>query len=180
MNDYIESNTYTIFNLLADAKIPMIDSDTIIFEDITLNVMLGMYCSPGLKFAAKEFKEDLEKCSIKTLNALKMYKSLQNLSKLATNYNNLKIAASVANTPLSASAKTPNSDLTEENQIDIDDDLGTISIDLRNTMQELVVLPTNAIDNVDEQSQLEGEDYMSYLVRTEINKKNSITITRSV
>ena len=48
MMDYIDRNSYTISTLLQLANMEANDADALILEDLTLQVQVGMYCSPGL------------------------------------------------------------------------------------------------------------------------------------
>jgi len=161
MVDYIESNIYTMSMLLDLANIKENDADAVTFEDLSLLVLVGMYCSPGLQFAAQPFKTDLEKCSIRTINALKMYKALQSLSKLATTVNDSRIALATPEL-----TRTP-SDNDEVTNIGLDEEINdqdATSIDLRDAMQEST---DGGGDNEQVSSQLENDDFLAYIVRTE-------------
>jgi len=164
MLDYIARNIYNMSMLLDLAKIKENHDDVAIFEDITLPVLVGMYCSPGLKFAAGPFKSDLEKCEIKTINALKIYQALQSLSVMATNDSKSRknlTAPELTNTP-SESDDVMN--ILGDGD-DVDDDVGQASpINLGITMQE-----SYDVDGVNKEQdhQLENEDFLAFIVRTE-------------
>lgn len=155
MIDYIDKCSYSISCLIADANINTTDhkKDCDIFNDMNLKVIIGMYCSPGLKFEAKQFKEDLEQCEVKKINAIKIYHAMQELSKSAVKYNNSIITPPVVAITGSRTAATPDAEVRE-------DDLNNASIDLGNLMQEGA--------DIDADVQLEGEDYLGFIVRTEI------------
>mgnify|MGYP007082277960 CR=1 FL=1 len=155
MLSYIERKAYTMLMLLDLAKIKANDTDTETFEDITVPVLISMYCSPGLKFAAQPVKDDLQKCNIKPINTLKMYTALQCLSKLATNDN-------ITRATITTSPDT--FDLTNVADEEIDDDLGGISLDLRSSMEES---PNDYGSDDGKGRQLENEDYLTFFVRTE-------------
>ena len=156
INDYIDNFSYSISNLIADAKISSSDTDLEIFEDITLPVIVSMYCSPGLKFEAKQFKEDLIKCDVKIRNALKIYKALQELSKAAVKYDKSKTTTPTLAIIEPRSMTTPDVNL-------LLDDVDNASIDLGSLMQESSSLPADGDANV----QREGEEYLTFLLRTE-------------
>jgi len=135
-----------------------------IFEDITMPVLVVMYCSPGLKFAAGPFKNDLEKCDIKTINALKFYQALQSLSVLATNESKSRKRLSVPDLTNTPSERGDVMNILGDGD-DGDDDVGQASpIELGITMQ--VSCDVDEV-NKEQDHQLENEDFLAYIVRTE-------------
>jgi hypothetical protein len=150
--DFIQNTSFTLANLLQSANIDINDSDTLILEDINLKVLIGMYCSPGLEFAPKPFKDDLKECSVKTINTIKIYKALQDLSKDASDYYKTRSATFIVpDEPI----KFP-----EDGTGELEDPMTPLNISV-----DLVNITGKTPDK--EGLQLEGEDFLGYIVRTE-------------
>ena len=100
---YIDKTSFALTNLLSNAKIIDDDEDTqlLILENINLTVLVGMYCSAGLNFTSKSFKEDLEKCGVTTINTLKLHQALKQLSKDAMDYKNTTSSTTSATNSIS-------------------------------------------------------------------------------
>ena len=154
MLKYIEKSNYTLTMLLELARIKDNDADVETFQDLSLEFLVGMYCSPGLKFAAGPVKCDLEKCSIKPINAVKMYQALQSLSLLAKNDPNSRKTSTI-NTPV---ISEDGDDVTIiEDEEEVYNNLDQSSIDLGSTMQQ----------SADDSQQRDDEEFFDYVVRTE-------------